>query len=155
MTAFRRNQRRLLPAVFIAFALTACGSSSTAPAVDPKVLQEQLDTFVATLTAPTANGEITAKAEGKAKVEAAGDGTVTGTLPRVTFTSTDGGTVVLDPVQVRFANGGEGLVKVSAQLPGTIMLRDKEGKVEGELQFGSQALNGIWSEKLQTLSSAD
>lgn len=155
MTAFRRNQRRLLPAILVAFALSACGGSSTAPAVDPKLLQERMDAFVATLSAPSPESELVAKAEGKSKVETASDGTVTGTLPRLTLSSKDGGTAVLDPVVVRFSNGGDGLVKVSAQLPGSFVFRDKEGKVESEIQIGSQNLTGIWSDKLQTLSNVD
>ncbi len=155
MTASRQNSRRLLPAVFLALALSACGSSSTAPAVDAKQLQERLDAFVAVLTDPADNGEVVAKAEGKAKVETQGDGTVTGTLPRLTFSTQDGETAVLDPVVVRFSNGGDGLIKVDAKLPGSLSIRNKDGKAQGEVQIGGQTLTGVWSEKLQTLSSVD
>lgn len=155
MTSNRRHQRRLLPAIVLALSLSACGGSPTAPAVDVKLLQERLDAFVTTLTEPSADSELLAKAEGKAKVETASDGTVTGTLPRMTFSSKDGETAVLDPVVIRFSNGGDGLIKVAAQMPSSLAIRNKDGKVEGEIQIGSQALSGIWSEKLQTLSSVD
>lgn len=150
-----RNPRRLLPAFFVAFTLSACGSSSTAPAVDAKLLQERMDAFVTTLTTETAEGELAAKAEGKAKVETQGDGTVVGTLPRLTFTSKDGETAVLDPVVVRFSNGGDGLIKLDAKLPGSLAIRNKDGKIEGEVKIGSQSLTGTWAEKLQTLSNVD
>jgi hypothetical protein len=155
MKLIRRNPRRLLPAFLVAFALSACGSSSTAPAVDAKLLQERMDAFVTTLTDDTADGELMAKAEGKAKVETQGDGTVVGTLPRLTFTSKSGETAVLDPVVVRFSNGGDGLIKLDAKLPSSLAIRNKEGKVEGEIKIGSQSLTGIWAEKLQTLSNVD
>ncbi len=155
MTFNRLNQRRLLPAVLFALALSACGSSSTAPAVDPKLLQERMDAFVATITDPSGDGELTAKAEGKVKVEAQGDGTVVGALPRLTFTSKDGETAVLDPIEVRFSRGGDGLVKVDGKLPGSLAIRNRDGKVEGEIKIGSQSLTGVWAEKLQTLSTVD
>ncbi len=155
MKLIRRNPSRLLPAFLVAFALSACGSSSTAPAVDAKLLQERMDAFVTTLTDDTADGELIAKAEGKAKVETQGDGTVVGTLPRLTFTSKNGETAVLDSVVVRFSNGGDGLIKLDAKLPGSLAIRNKDGKVEGEIKIGSQSLTGIWAEKLQTLSNVD
>ena len=155
MMSYRLNKRRLLPTLFIAFALSGCGSSSTTPAVDAKLLQQRLDEFVTAVTKPDPASEVIAKAEGAAKVETAGDGTVTATLPRLTVSSKDGGSAVLDPITLRFANGGDGLVNVEAKLPSSLAIKDKDGKVEGEVQIGSQALKAVWSEKLQTLSGVD
>lgn len=155
MMSYRLNTRRLLPTLFVAFALSACGSSSTTPAVDSKLLEQRLNEFVAAVTKPDPNSEVIAKAEGAPKVETASDGTVTGTLPRLTVSSKDGGSAVLDPITLRFSNGGEGLVNVEAKLPSSLAIKDKDGKVEGEVQIGSQALKAVWAEKLQTLSSVD
>jgi hypothetical protein len=155
MMPTRRPTRRFLPALLLTLALGACGSSSTEPAVDAKLLQERLDTFVAAVTAPDPASEVVAKAEGKATVETAGDGTVTATLPRLTISSTDGNSAVLDPVTLRFTNGGDGLVNVEAKLPGSLSIKDKEGKVAGEIQIGSQALKAVWADKLQSLTNVD
>lgn len=150
-----RPMRRALPALAMAFVLASCGSSSTAPAVDSKLLQSRLDEFVAAVTKSEPGSEFTAKAEGGAKVEAASDGTVTGSLPRITFTTDDGNVAVLDPITLKFANGGEGLVNVEAKMPSSLAIKDKDGKVQGEIQIGSQTLKGIWVEKLQTLNNID
>lgn len=150
-----RSTRRVLPAIFFALALTACSGSSTAPAVDSKLLQERLDTFVSEVTKAEPGSEFKAKADGAAKVETASDGTVTGTLPRMTFTGDDGNTAVLDPVSIKFSNGGDGLVNVEAKIPGSLSIKDKDGKVQGEVQIGSQTLKAVWAEKLQTLNNID
>lgn len=150
-----RTPRRVLPAILFAFALTACSGSSTTPAVDSKVLQERLDAFVTEVTKPDAGSEFSAKAEGTAKVETGSDGTVTGTLPRLTFKGDDGNVAVLDPVSIKFSNGGDGLVNVEAKIPGTLSIKDKDGKVQGEVQIGSQALKAVWADKLQTLNNVD
>ena len=124
-----RSTRRVLPALFLALALAACSGSSTAPAVDSKLLQERLDTFVTEVTKADPGSEFSAKADGAAKVETASDGAVTGTLPRMTFTGKDGNVAVLDPVSIKFTNGGDGLVNVDAKIPGTLSIKDKDGKV--------------------------
>jgi hypothetical protein len=80
-----RLARRFVPALFLAVFVTACGGSTNAPAVDAKQLQQRLDQFVASLTKPQADADFTAKAEGGAKVETKDDGTVIGTLPRLSF----------------------------------------------------------------------
>jgi hypothetical protein len=67
MMSNRLNKRRLLPTLFIAFALSGCGSSSTTPAVDAKLLQQRLDEFVTAVTKPDPASEVIAKAEGAAK----------------------------------------------------------------------------------------
>ncbi len=150
-----RHARRFAPALFLAVFLTACGGSASTPAVDAKQLQQRLDQFVSTLTKPSADGEFVAKAEGAAKVETKDDGTVVGTLPRLTFTEKDGNSAVLDPITVRFGNGGDGLVNFDATIPSSMQVKNKEGKVDGEVKIGSQTLKGVWVEKLQTIDNLD
>ncbi len=150
-----RLVRRSTPALFLAFFLAACGGSSTGPAVDSKLLQQRLDQFVAAVTKPEPGSEMVAKADGAAKVETQSDGTVIGTLPRLSFQGSDGNSAVLDPVTIKFANGGDGLVNVEATIPATMAVKDKAGKVEGEIKIGSQTLKGVWVEKLQSIDKLD
>jgi len=150
-----RLARRFVPALFLAVFVTACGGSTSTPAVDSKQLQDRLDQFVAAVTKPSADSEFAAKAEGGAKVETKDDGTVIGTLPRLTFTAKEGNTAVLDPIQIRFSNGGEGRINFDATIPSTMTVKNKAGKVEGEVKIGSQALKGVWVEKLQTIDDLD
>ena len=77
--------RRFVPALFLAVFVTACGGSTSTPAVDATQLKTRLDQFVAAVTKPSADPEFTAKAEGGATVETKDDGTVIGTLPRGNF----------------------------------------------------------------------
>lgn len=151
----RRMVRRSTPALMFALFLTACGGSSSGPAVDAKLLQQRLDQFVATVTKPEPGSDLVAKAEGAAKVETQSDGSVVGTLPRMTFQGTDGNSAVLDPVTMKFSNGGDGLVNVEATIPSTMAVKDKDGKVEGEIKIGSQTLKGVWVEKLQSIDKLD
>jgi hypothetical protein len=150
-----RLARRSWPAFIAAVFLTACGGSSSTPAVDSKQVQQRLDQFVATLTQPGTTSDIVVKAEGASKVETKDDGTVIGTLPRLTVVGEDGNTAVLDPITVRFANGGEGRVNVEAVMPSTMAVKKKDGTVEGEVKIGSQTLKGVWIEKLQTFDDVD
>ena len=150
-----RMARRSTPALMFALMLTACSGSSSGPAVDAKMLQQRLDQFVATVTKPEPGSEFVAKAEGAAKVETQSDGTVVGTLPRMTFQGTDGGSAVLDPVTMKFSNGGDGLVNVEAAIPSTMAIKGKDGKVEGEIKIGSQTLKGVWIDKLQSIDKLD
>ncbi len=151
----RRMVRRSTPALMFALFLTACGGSSSGPAVDAKLLQQRLDQFVATVTKPEPGSELVAKAEGAAKVETQSDGSVVGTLPRLTFQGTDGNSAVLEPVTMKFSNGGDGLVNVEATIPSTMAVKGKDGKVEGEIKIGSQTLKGVWIEKLQSIDKLD
>jgi len=144
-----------MPAMMFAVFLAACSSSTSTPAVDAKQLQQRLDQFVTAVTQAQPDSEVTAKAEGTAKVETASDGTVTGTLPRMTFASKEGNTTVLDPISVSFANGGDGQIKVEAKMPPVLSIKDKSGKVAGEVRIGSQTLKAIWVDKLQTLDEVD
>ena len=114
-----------------------------------------MDQFVTAVTKAEPGAEFSAKADGSAKVETASDGTVTGTLPRMTFSNRQGNVAVLDPISILFANGGDGLVNVDAKIPGSMSVKDKDGKVQGEVQIGSQTLKATWAEKLQTLSGID
>lgn len=150
-----RLKRRMLPALLLVVALAGCSSSTSTPAVDSKMLQQRLDQFVTAVTKPEAGSEFTAKADGAAKVETASDGSVTGTLPRLSFTNKDGGTAVLDPITLHFANGGDGIVNVDVKIPSSLSIKDKDGKVQGEVQIGSQTLKGVWVEKLQTLNNVE
>ncbi len=150
-----RVARRSWPALVAAVFLTACGGSSTTPAVDPQQVQTRLDEFVTALTAKTPDSEVVVTAEGKAKVETKDDGTVVGTLPRLTVKGDDGNTAVLEPVTVRFANGGEGRVNVEAVLPNSLTVKKPDGKVEGEVKIGSQSLKAVWVDKLQTFDNVD
>ena len=150
-----RPMRRAFTAFAFAFAVAGCGGSSTSPAIDSKMLQTRLDEFVVAVTKKEPGSEFTAKAEGTAKVESASDGAVTGFLPRITFTTNEGNVAVLDPITIRFANGGDGLVNVDAKMPSSLAIKDKDGKVQGEIQIGSQTLKGVWVEKLQTLNNLD
>jgi hypothetical protein len=150
-----RFARRFVPALLLAVFVTACGGSSSTPAVDAKQLQSRLDQFVAAVTKPGADSDFTAKAEGAAKVETKDDGTVIGTLPRLSFVGKEGSTAVLDPVQIRFSNGGEGKINFDATLPSTLAVKDKAGKVEGQVKIGSQTLKGVWIDKLQTIDEVD
>ncbi len=150
-----RMARRSLPAMMLAVFLTACGGSNTGPAVDSKLLQQRLDEFVTLVTKPEAGSELIATAEGTAKVETQSDGTVVGKLPRFSFKSTDGGSAVVDPITLKFSNGGEGLVNVEATMPSTMSVKGKDGKVEGEIKIGSQTLKGVWIEKLQSIDKLD
>lgn len=150
-----RMVRRSTPALMFALFLTACSGSSSGPAVDAKLLQQRLDQFVATVTKPEPGSDLVAKAEGPAKVETQSDGSVVGTLPRLTFQGTDGNSAVLDPVSVKFSNGGDGLVNVEATIPSTMAVKGKDGKVEGEIKIGSQTMKGVWVEKLQSIDKLD
>ncbi len=150
-----RFARRSWPAFVFAVFLAACGGSTGAPAVDSQQLQQRLDQFVETLTRTQPDSEFTAKAEGKAKVETKEDGTVIGTLPRIAFTGKEGSTAVLDPVSIRFTSGGDGRTNFEATLPSAMSVKDKDGKVEGEVKIGSQTLKGVWVEKLQTIDDLD
>lgn len=150
-----RLVRRSTPALFFALFLTACGGSSSGPAVDSKLLQQRLDQFVAEVTKPESGSDMVAKAEGTAKVTTQSDGSVVGTLPRLTFQSSEGNSAVLDPVTLKFANGGEGLVNVEALIPSSMAIKDKAGKVKGEIKIGSQTLKGVWVEKLQSIDKLD
>ena len=150
-----RLARRFVPALLLAVFVTACGGSTGTPAVDSKQLQQRLDQFVAAVTKPQADAEFTAKADGAAKVETKDDGTVIGTLPRLSFVSKDGNSAVLDPIQIRFSNGAEGKVNFDATIPSTMSVKNKAGKVEGEVKIGSQTLKGVWVEKLQTIDELD
>ena len=150
-----RFARRSVPALLLTVFLTACGGSSGTPAVDAKQVQARMDEFVAAITKPTPGSDLVATAEGAAKVETQSDGTVVGTLPRLTVKGTDGNTAVLDPVTVKFSNAGEGLVNVEAILPSAMQVKSKDGKVEGEVKIGSQTLKGVWTEKLQTIDKVD
>lgn len=150
-----RFARRPFVALLFAVSLTACGSSTSTPAVDPAQLQQRLDQFVASISKPTPGSEFKATVEGKATVETKDDGTVVGTLPRMNFVGNDGNTAVLDPVVMRFAPGGEGRINIDATLPSAFQVKDKAGKVQGEMRIGSQTLKGVWVEKLQTIDEAD
>ncbi|MEQ1755671.1 MAG: hypothetical protein ABL973_16240 [Micropepsaceae bacterium] len=150
-----RTPRRMLPALLLVIALAGCSSSTSTPAVDSKLLQERLDQFVTAVTKPEAGSEFSAKAEGTSKVETASDGSITGTLPRLTFTNKEGGVAVLDPITLHFANGGDGVINVDAKIPSSLAVKDKDGKVQGEVQIGSQTLKGVWVEKLQTLNNVE
>jgi hypothetical protein len=150
-----RFVRRSWPALIFAVFLTACGGSTGAPAVDSQQLQQRLDQFVATLTKPQPDSDFTAKAEGSAKVETKEDGTVVGSLPRMIFTGKDGNSAVLDPISIRFTNGGDGRTNFEAALPSAMTVKNKDGKVEGEVKIGSQTLKGVWVEKLQTVDDLD
>jgi hypothetical protein len=147
--------RRSLPALLLAVFLTACGGSNTGPAVDSKLLQQRLDEFVTLVTKPEPGSELVATAEGTAKVETQSDGTVVGKLPRLSFRGTDGSSAVVDPITLKFSNGGAGLVNVEATMPSTMSVKDKDGKVEGEIKIGSQTLKGVWVEKLQSIDKLD
>jgi hypothetical protein len=150
-----RFARRTLPALFLTVFLTACGGSNNQPAVDSKQLQQRLDQFVATVTAPDPTGEFTVTAAGPAKVTTGSDGAITGALPTLTFKSKDGVSTVLQPVTLRFANGGSGLVNVEATIPSSLQIKDKDGKVNADMKIGSQTLKAVWVEKLQTLDKVD
>jgi hypothetical protein len=150
-----RMARRSSPALILTVFLTACGGSSSGPAVDSKLLQQRLDDFVTLVTKAEPGSELVATAEGTAKVETQSDGTVVGKLPRLSFKGTDGGSAVLDPITLKFSNGGDGLVNVEAILPSTMSVKDKTGKVEGEIKIGSQTLKGVWVEKLQSIDKLD
>lgn len=151
-----RLARRTWPALVLAVFLTACGGSTSTPAVDAAQVQQRLDQFVAAITAPSTTGsDVVVKADGPAKVETKDDGTVVGTLPRLTVTGDDGNTAVLDPIVVRFTNGGEGRVNFEAVLPSSMSVKKKDGTVEGEVKIGGQTLKGVWVEKLQTLDDVD
>ncbi len=146
---------RTIPALALTIFLSACGGSSSGPAVDAKLLQQRLDQFVTAVTKPEPGSELVAKADGPAKVETQSDGTVVGKLPRLSFQGSDGVSAVLDPVTLKFSNGGDGLVNVEAVLPSTMAVKDKAGKVEGEVKIGSQTLKGVWVEKLQSIDKLD
>ncbi len=150
-----RMARRSLPALMFAVFLSACGGSSTGPAVDSKLLQQRLNDFVTLVTKAEPGSDLVATAEGTAKVETKSDGTVVGILPRLSFKGTDGGAAVLDPITLKFSNGGDGLVNVEATLPSTMSVKDKAGKVEGEIKIGSQTIKGVWVEKLQSMDKLD
>jgi hypothetical protein len=150
-----RFARRPFVALLFAVSLTACGSSTSTPAVDPAQVQQRLDQFVASVSKPTPGSEFKTTVEGKATVETKDDGTVVGTLPRMNFIGDDGNTAVLDPIVVRFAPGGEGRVNIDATLPSAMQVKDKAGKVQGEVRIGSQTLKGVWVDKLQTIDDAD
>jgi hypothetical protein len=147
--------RRSLPALMLAVFLTACGGSTTGPAVDSKLLQQRLDEFVTLVTKPEPGSELIATAEGTAKVETQSDGTVVGKLPRLSFKGADGSSAVVDPITLKFSNGGEGLVNLEATMPSTMSVKGKDGKVEGEIKIGSQTLKGVWVEKLQSIDKLD
>jgi hypothetical protein len=150
-----RLARRSWPALLITVFLTACGGSTTTPAVDAQQVQQRLDQFVAMVTKPQPGSEVVVKAEGKAKVETKDDGTVVGSLPRLSVKGEDGNTAVLDPITFRFANGGDGKVNFEAVLPSALQVKKPDGSVEGEVKIGSQSLKGVWIEKLQTLDDVD
>ena len=150
-----RFARRMAPALFLTVFLAACGGSTKAPAVDPKVLQQRLDAIVQSITASPPGSEMTAKADGPAKIETKDDGTVTGTFPRITFTAKDGNNAVLESVAIRFTVGEDGQTPFEATIPSTVTVKDKDGKVVGEAKIGSQTLKGVWVEKLQTVDNLD
>lgn len=150
-----RFARRPLVALLFAVSLTACGSSTSSPAVDPALVQQRLDQFVASVSKPTPGSDFKATVDGKATVETKDDGTVIGTLPRMNFVGDDGATAVIDPIVMKFAPGGEGKVNIEATLPSNFQVKDKAGKVQGELRIGSQTLKGVWVEKIQTIDDAD
>ena len=150
-----RSARRSIPALLLTVFLTACGGSSSTPAVDATQVQARLDEFVTAITKPTPGSDVVATADGKAKVETQSDGTVVGTLPRLTVKGSEGNSAVLDPITVKFSNAGEGLVNVEAVLPSAMQVKNKDGKVEGEVKIGSQTLKGVWTEKLQTIDKLD
>jgi hypothetical protein len=150
-----RFARRTAPALFLAVFLAACGGSTKQPAVDPKVLEERLNAIVQSMTAVQPGSELTAKADGPAKVEAKDDGTVIGTFPRLSFTGKDGANAVLENVTIRFMVGEEGQTPFEATVPSTFTVKDKDGKVIGEAKIGSQTLKGVWVEKLQTIDNVD
>lgn len=150
-----RFARRPFVALLFAVSLTACGSSTSTPAVDPAQVQQRLDQFVASVTKTTPGSELKATVEGKATVETKDDGTVVGTLPRMTFVGDDGASAVVDPIVLRMSPGGEGNVNIEAVLPNAFQVKNKAGKVEGEIRIGSQTLKGVWVEKLQTIDNAD
>ncbi len=150
-----RFARRTAPALFLAVFLAACGGSTKQPAVDPKVLEERLNAIVQSMTAAQPGSEMTAKADGPAKVEAKDDGTVIGTFPRISFTGKDGANAVLENVTIRFMPGDEGQTPFEASVPSTFTVKDKDGKVIGEAKIGNQTLKGVWVEKLQTIDNLD
>lgn len=150
-----RMARRSFPALMFAVLLTACSGSNTGPAVDSKLLEKRLNDFVTLVTKPEPGSDFVATAEGTAHVETQSDGTVVGKLPRLSFKGTDGGSAVLDPITLKFSNGGDGLVNVEATMPSTMAVKDKDGKVEGEIKIGSQTLKGVWVEKLQSIDKLD
>lgn len=150
-----RLARRSWPALLFTVFLTACGGSTTTPAVDATQVQQRLDQFVTALTQPSTESDVVVKASGKAVVETKDDGTVVGTLPTFTVTSDDGNTAVLNPITVRFTNGGEGRTNFEAALPNTMTVKKKDGTVEGEVKIGSQTLKGTWVEKLQSIDDVN
>jgi hypothetical protein len=145
---------RFVPALVVVILAAAC-SGPTKPAVDAKLLQQRLDQFVATVSRQQPDTPITVKAEGPSKVETKSDGTVIGTLPRMTLSSNDGGTAVIDPIQLRFSNGDEGRTNVEATFPSAVVFKDKTGKVEAEMKIGSQTAKGVWVESMQSFDDLD
>ncbi len=150
-----RFVRRSLSAMLFAVVLTACGSSTSTPPVDAKQVQQRLDQFVSAVTQVQPGSEFTAKADGAAKTETNSNGTVTGTLPRLTFTTKEGNVAVLDPITINFANGGDGLINIDAKIPNSFAIKDKTGKVTGQVKIGSQTFKGVWVDKLQTLNDVE
>jgi hypothetical protein len=149
-----RLARRSTPALLLAIFLTACGGSTSAPPVDSKQVQQRMDQFVASLTKADPASDLVVTAEGPSKVTTESNGTIVGSLPRLTFKSDDA-SAVLDSVTVRFSNAGDGLVNVEAVLPSAMQVKGKDGKVEGEVKIGSQTLKAVWVDKIQTLDKVD
>jgi hypothetical protein len=150
MTKFITS-RRLATFTLVAFFAAACSSEPQKPAVDAKLLESRLNQMVDAIV-KSENPDIKVTAAGPAKVETKDDGTVTGTTPVLTVKEADGGTVQIDPFVITFKRGdNEDSIPFDLKIPASLTPKDAAGKTVADMKIGSQTIQGVWRDDLQTV----
>jgi hypothetical protein len=150
MTKFL-NKSRLATFTLVAVFAAACGGEPQKPAVDAKLLESRLNQMVDALV-KSENPDAKVTAAGPAKVETKEDGTVIGTTPVLTVKEANGGTLTVDPFVVTFKRGdNDDTIPFDLKIPSSLTPKDAAGKVAADVKIGSQTIQGVWRDDLQTV----
>jgi hypothetical protein len=145
------NKQRLASFTLVALFAAACSSEPQKPAVDAKLLESRMNQMVDALV-KSENPDIKVTSAGPAKVETKEDGTVIGTTPVLTVKEKDGGTVQIDPFVMTFKRGdNEDTIPFDLKIPSSLMPKDAAGKTAADVKIGSQTIQGVWRDDLQTV----
>lgn len=145
------NTKRLATFTLVALFAAACSSEPQKPAVDAKLLESRLNQMVDALV-KSENPDAKVTAAGPAKVETKDDGTVIGTTPVLTVKEANGGTVQIDPFVMTFKRGdNEDTIPFDLKIPASLTPKDAAGKTTADVKIGSQTIQGVWRDDLQTV----
>jgi hypothetical protein len=149
------NTKRLAAFAVVAIFAAACGGEPQKPAVDAKLLESRLNQMVEALT-KSENPDVKVTAAGPAKVETKDDGTVIGTTPVLTVKGKDGETTQVDAFVITFKRGdNEDTIPFDLKIPSALTPKDATGKVVADVKLGSQTIQGVWRDDLQTVDKMD